>query len=345
MFLWLFSLGVKHMQTNPIIRKGLAVGIILLFVGTCIIPSTAQNIEKPLPKSRGHWLYVGGNGSGNFTKIQDAINASSDGDTVFVFQGTYHEHLITISKGIFLRGENRLTTIIDGDNMDMPVLLIHTNANVSIETFTITNSTQEGIFEGGEYNPIKIEIYTNIITKTQTGIFLNGMEIPDREFRIGHNEITETEIGILMTQASGWIYSNKIYNNSVGIELSKSIEGGAIERNVITNNNQSGLYLKNIKNSFIAENSFTKNYYGVYLENISIGNVFYHNNFINNRIQAFIDKSLSNTWQGNYWNNWIGRLIPILPFIYFPKVIIGRHGSFLCFDFDWSPPWIPYPWN
>jgi hypothetical protein len=35
------------MDKNPLIRKGLTVGIILLFVGTCVIPSSAQNIEKP----------------------------------------------------------------------------------------------------------------------------------------------------------------------------------------------------------------------------------------------------------------------------------------------------------
>jgi hypothetical protein len=44
------------------IRKWLAVGIILLFVGTSIIPANAQNTEKET--SRG-WLYVGGSGPGN----------------------------------------------------------------------------------------------------------------------------------------------------------------------------------------------------------------------------------------------------------------------------------------
>jgi hypothetical protein len=43
-------------------KKCLAVGIILLFVGTCIIPGIAQDTEKTLPTSRGTWLYVGGNG-------------------------------------------------------------------------------------------------------------------------------------------------------------------------------------------------------------------------------------------------------------------------------------------
>ena len=59
----------------------MVVGIILLFVGTSIIPSTAQNLEKTSSAtSRSNWLYVGGSGPGNYTRIQDAIDASNDGD-------------------------------------------------------------------------------------------------------------------------------------------------------------------------------------------------------------------------------------------------------------------------
>ena len=47
------------MDKNPLIRKYLAVGIILLFVGTAIISSGAQDTGKSsLPTSSDHWLYV-----------------------------------------------------------------------------------------------------------------------------------------------------------------------------------------------------------------------------------------------------------------------------------------------
>ncbi|MBE3140766.1 MAG: hypothetical protein IMZ53_09310, partial [Thermoplasmata archaeon] len=39
------------MDKNPLIRKGLAVGIILFFVGTCIIPAIAQNIDEKVPQT------------------------------------------------------------------------------------------------------------------------------------------------------------------------------------------------------------------------------------------------------------------------------------------------------
>ena len=78
------------MRTKPLLKKGLVVGIILLFIGTAMIPLNGQKIEKlSSPASGGNWFYVGGSGPGNYTDIQDAIDNASDGDTVFVYNGTY----------------------------------------------------------------------------------------------------------------------------------------------------------------------------------------------------------------------------------------------------------------
>ena len=101
------------MQINQMIVKWLAVGIILLFLGTCIISAIAQDAERPLLVSRGKWLYVGGSGPGNYTRIQDAIYNASDGDTVFVYDDSapYYE-AVWIEKSISIIGENKNTTSI-----------------------------------------------------------------------------------------------------------------------------------------------------------------------------------------------------------------------------------------
>ena len=39
-------------------------------------------------------LYVGGSGPGNWSKIQDAIDNSTDGDTILVYAGIYYEDII-----------------------------------------------------------------------------------------------------------------------------------------------------------------------------------------------------------------------------------------------------------
>jgi hypothetical protein len=93
----------------------LTIGVVILFLGTCINPIIAiNNVKKPsIPFRSGNTLYVGGIGPGNYTSIQDAIDNASIGDTVFVYNGTYYE-IITIDKSINLVGEDRYNTIIDG---------------------------------------------------------------------------------------------------------------------------------------------------------------------------------------------------------------------------------------
>jgi hypothetical protein len=63
--------------------------------------------------SKGKTLYVGGSGPGNYTKIQDAIDDASDGDTVFVYDDSspYYKNMV-IDKKINLTGEHRETTVI-----------------------------------------------------------------------------------------------------------------------------------------------------------------------------------------------------------------------------------------
>ncbi|GAG78228.1 unnamed protein product, partial [marine sediment metagenome] len=123
-------------------KKGLVVAVILLFIGVSVVPSTGTVIEK---KSTpifydGNILYVGGDGSGNYTRIQDAVDDASDGDTVYVYNGTYYENVV-VYKTIDLIGENRDTTVIDGMHIDDP-LRIDTSF-IDVCGFTITNSSRE----------------------------------------------------------------------------------------------------------------------------------------------------------------------------------------------------------
>ena len=121
-------------------QKSIVIVVILLFIGSSVIPITANNIEKsPSSTSRGNWLYVGGNGPGNFSTIQDAIDHAYTGDTIFVYQGTYKEH-IAIDKQINLIGEDRETTIINGNYEYNTDIVYITGNHVLIQGFTIVRA-------------------------------------------------------------------------------------------------------------------------------------------------------------------------------------------------------------
>jgi len=181
-------------------RKGLAVGIILLFVGTGIIPSFAQITEKASPLIlRNHWLYVGGSGPGNYSSIQAAINATSSGDTVFVYAASspYYENVI-VNKSIKLIGEDRNMTIIDGKKIDNPIWIKASFVNVS--DFTISNGSDKSGYAGiyviekkmwpPDDPPLRlsnIHIFNCIIKNNNCGIWLTNTYAVNISSCIIHN--------------------------------------------------------------------------------------------------------------------------------------------------------------
>jgi len=86
--------------------------------------------------SLGKIIYVGGSGPGNYSTIQEGINAASDGDTVFVFNGTYYETVV-VNKQIQLIGESRENTVIDAGGTSAAVNVVV--SGVYISDFTMMN--------------------------------------------------------------------------------------------------------------------------------------------------------------------------------------------------------------
>jgi parallel beta-helix repeat protein len=123
------------------LTKCIAVGIIFLFTGACIIPTIAQKVEKSSSQtSSGNWLYVGGSGPGNYTRIQDAIDNASKDYTVYVYSGTYYENIVIQTEGLTITGENKYTTTICSQNTTKNTTKINA-LNVIIQGFTIENAT------------------------------------------------------------------------------------------------------------------------------------------------------------------------------------------------------------
>ncbi len=337
-------------------KKIIILGVVFLFVGMNFTSSSGVQINYQIIKSfdKGDILYVGGSGEGNYTKIQDAVDNASDGDTVFVYDDSspYLERIL-INKSINLIGEDRNTTIIN-DSRDYLVIGIRGN-DINISGFSIQNDgiphfTRIGVIIYGPSSNIKI--YNNIISKNNVGIKFDE-EYGAVKTRIFDNIIVENgEYGI---KEVTWrknsviiIYHNIISNNENGIKIVQSLIYG----NHISNNSK-GIYLSGI-GSIIHHNNIILNDVGLLIVN-NLGSYIYKNNFINNKRQTFLLRAapLSYTllltlfkqkWSNNYWGEPNPSPKPILG-IGFLFIIVTVWRVDLPFpvaifpycEFDWRP--------
>lgn len=113
--------------------KSFALFGLVLFLGVNATGSFVKDTEfkdSIIIGFNGNILYVGGSGPGNYTKIQDAINNSSNGDTVFVYDESspYYENIV-INKSMKLEGENKETTVIDGKYIDNVIRITRNNTS------------------------------------------------------------------------------------------------------------------------------------------------------------------------------------------------------------------------
>jgi parallel beta-helix repeat protein len=321
-------------------KKVIVIGIIILFIGVCVAsssPSPSMNKSQTFTIDD-NILYVGGSGPGNYTKIQDAIDNTSDGDTVFVFDysSPYFENVV-VNKRINLIGENKDTTIIDGSNIGDVVKV--TVSEVNISGFTITNCKENyyGISVGLATNHITIT--DNIISQNYRGIFFRG------EYSTVSNNlfVSNSNLGILMSSDYSIIHGNRFtQSGGKGIylhdhnynEITSNFfcsmfsgiwlrcEGGHIEFNQIKNNiiinTDYAIYLRGnsregqwrCRNNWISENYIANNNMGIYITDYTYDNHVDHNNVINNSIQAIDYGYPGNYWDngsiGNYWSDYTG---------------------------------------
>ena len=112
--------------------------VIFITFPSCSTFPTNTGLENALGVQTGNVLYVGGTGPGNYTRIQDAVNDSHNGDSVMVFDelSPYFETII-INSSISLIGEDKNTTVIDGRMQVVNYVLLLNAEDVFISGFTI----------------------------------------------------------------------------------------------------------------------------------------------------------------------------------------------------------------
>jgi parallel beta-helix repeat protein len=259
-----------------------------------------QSFEYPLHVPTVHNI----NTTLNYDAIQAAINAPQtlDGHTFFVEEGTYCENVV-VHKSLSIVGDNRSTTIIDGNFTGIVINI--TASNVNITGFTIrksgTGCPNSGIYIGK--TSTNNNLSNNIITENYVGI---GIWYSSNNTVLGNN-IKNNKIAIrLYESTNNNVVWNNIKNNSHCITLDFS-NNNSISGNNMTANNYSGILASYSSNNTISGNSIINNAYGFYIYS-SPHNIIYHNDFVDNTEQVFSTGS-TNFWdddagKGNYWSDY-----------------------------------------
>ena len=238
----------------------------------------------------------------NYDTIQAAIDApqTMDGHTIFVEEGIYYEHVV-VSKALSLIGENRSTTIIDGNKTSIVVFV--SAHSVTVEEFTVQNGTT-GIYV--DHSNDSIVMKNDVIGNVDAVSISVSNNCTIRQNFAANN----AHRGILITNSWNFTVSNNyVYGNGwYGINANASVNGIIVQNNVYENY-YDGIGLLDSNNCTIAGNNISGNtIFGVWLDS-SHDNFIYHNNFLNNNFQATTN-TLTDHWdnglEGNYWNNYAG---------------------------------------
>jgi parallel beta-helix repeat protein len=213
--------------------------------------------------------YVGSGPGNDSLTIYGGIALASDGDTVFVYGGTYVENVM-VDKTINLTGEDRNSTIIDGGGLWDSVIIIKNYVNVT--GFTVTGSGDAG-FPGKDAG-IELErvqncsiVDNNIIFNGGQGIYLYGA--------CGNNILRNNIIsngfnGILLESDSKSDSNHNIVSDNIATNNSDGIAIFSCGYNIVTNNNASnntdaGISTHSSDNTLITNNIVLSNRYGIHL--------------------------------------------------------------------------------
>jgi parallel beta-helix repeat protein len=241
------------MAATHIIRKYLVVGIILLFIGTSVIPSATSE------QTGGKKIIMVDDepGDGEYTSIKEALNHSDPGDIIEVFSGTYTENDIQIFQPISIIGIPH--ELGAGNDTGKPVIKHLQQGNWSYFIIRIVNTERVSIngcvfIPYNESDIVKVidMVSTNYCTLHNNDIYGNswhgvGFDVWDcNNTAILNNTITNCVDGILIFHSYNMtILNNTITNIRNGVDvdlpLSRIYYNCSILNNCITNCSDQGI--------------------------------------------------------------------------------------------------------
>jgi parallel beta-helix repeat protein len=260
-----------------------------------------------------------------YTSIQAGIDGASSGDTLKIGSGTYYENIV-IDRYLTLMGGSANRVLIDGNHSGNAVHIVSddvTIRDITVETFYsslagfaginlhyVQNCRIFNVIASNNYYGIKLyNSDYNMIDQNNLVNNIFGIYVLDSNYnQIISNRFRYNQCNIYIDPSTGnEISDNEISDGDYGIMIEDS------QNNTITNNiiyvNEVGIYIENSENNTFNENSILENNIGIQLTETSTNNDIYHNNFIENEVQA--TDSGTNTWDdgagtGNFWSDYTG---------------------------------------
>ncbi len=307
-----FETSHKKRQKNKPLRGISKTTIVIITIIFIVIVASISiyflsNFKNSNEQNDKKSFFVSINGKGNYSSIQEAIDSASNNDSIYVSNGTYFENII-ITKSIDLFGEDKNSTIIDGNSSGT---VIHILADfVKISGFTITNinptsqNEDDGIKIGSNYNTISD---CNISSNSNYGLYLGENT---KNNIIKYNIFYNNKYSIYANNAKTNDISSNTFTSSAdyGLYFDNDSNDNLISDNIFTENNYT-IRIRGSEKNTIFKNLIMNNKYGLYLCCGAKNNLAYNNFFINNSNWNAID-ALVNKWDngivGNYWDDYSG---------------------------------------
>lgn len=253
----------------------------------------------------------------DYPTITEAISNANGGDTVFVKNGTYREH-IEIGKPLILIGESNQNTILKVERTSTWNVGIRiTDNNVSLVGFKITYDVAPIILvmiDGREGACDSDTIKDNIIVNKGTDALYASNTT---RTSILHNSISNDQDGscVFLTYSNSSIIDNNTMSGGWTSMWCSDSNNNTISLNAMTNQTlyyDSGAITlaTSSKGNVITGNNVTENQCGISVFNGPSKNTIFNNNFIDNAKQAFWSSLYANDWDngyplgGNYWSDY-----------------------------------------
>jgi len=249
----------------------------------------------------------------DYDKIQKAIDAAFEGDTVFVASGTYYEKVWINKEDLTLVGEDQKNTIIDGQRRADVVLV--TVDGIKISGFTLRNSSREITYAGicvwmsedvTIINTTTVSNYHGIFLYSSVGVTLRNNNMTRNTYNFGVNGDGLGDF-IHDIDASNTVDGKPLYywinehNRHVPFDagyVAVVNSTNIVVKDLNLTKNFEGVLFAYAVNSSIENVNASDNYYGIYLA-YSNNNTAHSNAPINNYAGIHLHESENNNVNDN----------------------------------------------